>query len=303
MRDVAAASGVDWLDGTRGVLLVDLDNDGDQDLVCGSIGFVVFAENDGSGRFTIRELAETSDDTVSLTAADYDSDGDVDVFVCVYFKDGDPADPQDRTFVGGGGFVFHDANDGGQNNLLRNEGGWRFSDVTEAVGLDVDNRRYSFAAAWEDYDNDGDQDLYVANDFGRNCLYRNEGGAFTNVAPEAEVEDRASGMSVAWGDYDRDGWMDLYVSNMYSSAGGRIAFQERFKPGAGDVKRHLQRFARGNTLFHNSGDGSFDDVSLETDVTMGRWAWSSNFVDLNADGWEDLVVANGYITTEDTDDL
>ena len=111
-------------------------------------------------------------------------------------------------------------------------------------------------------------------------------------------------MGVAWADFDHDGWMDVYVSNMYSAAGNRIATQSAFKPNSDEqVRTRLLRFARGNSLFKNQGDGTFADVSEAAGVTMGRWAWSSNFVDLNNDGWDDLVVANGYVTTEDSGDL
>ena len=151
---------------------------------------------------------------------------------------------------------------------------------------------------------DGDLDLYVANDYGRNCLYRNDGGHFSDVAATAGVEDIAAGMSVSWCDYNGDGRPDLYVGNMFSSAGERIAYQRRFQPGADDeVRRQFQRHARGNTLFENTGEGTFRDVSLDRDVTMGRWAWGSPFVDINNDGRPDLLVANGYITGEDTRDL
>ena len=158
------------------------------------------------------------------------------------------------------GFVYHDANDGGANVLYRNDigtgggGSWQFTDVTRQTGLDQHNRRHSLAAAWEDYDNDGDLDLYVANDYGRNCLYRNDGGHFVDVAPEAGVVDFGSGMSVSWGDYNRDGWMDLYVGNMFSSAGNRITRQDRFKAGADDGLRAIySRFAKGNSLFRTTG--------------------------------------------------
>ena len=111
-------------------------------------------------------------------------------------------------------------------------------------------------------------------------------------------------MSVTWGDYNRDGRVDLYVSNMYSAAGNRIAFQQAFKQGDSvQTRAQFQRFARGNTLFENAGDGTFRDVSKRAAVTMGRWAWGSLFVDINNDGWEDLLVANGMITHEDTVDL
>ena len=112
-------------------------------------------------------------------------------------------------------------------------------------------------------------------------------------------------MSVSWGDYDRDGWMDLYVANMFSSAGNRITRQAQFKPSDDEnVREVYSRFAKGNSLFRNLGTGeSFREVGGEAGVEMGRWAWSSVFADLNNDGWEDLLVANGYITTEDTGDL
>ncbi len=152
--------------------------------------------------------------------------------------------------------------------------------------------------------NDGDQDLYVANDYGRNNLYRNENGHFSDVAQDAGVEDISAGMSVSWGDYNHDGQMDLYVSNMWSSAGKRITYQRKFQPGTTDRTRSdFQRHARGNSLFMNRGDGTFRDVSVESDVTMGRWAWGSRFIDLNNDGREDLLVTNGFITQEDTRDL
>ncbi len=107
-------------------------------------------------------------------------------------------------------------------------------------------------------------------------------------------------MSVSWGDYNRDGRPDLYVGNMFSSAGQRITYQRQFREGASDSTRaSYQRHARGNSLFENAGDGTFRDVSVEAGVTMGRWAWSSNFVDINNDGWEDLVVANGMVTGPD----
>ena len=110
-------------------------------------------------------------------------------------------------------------------------------------------------------------------------------------------------MSVSWGDVDRDGVMDLYVANMFSAAGNRIAPQQGFSPGSSaETRGALLRFARGNTLLLQE-EGKFRDASEELGVTMGRWAWSSMFADINNDGWEDLLVANGYITTPDTGDL
>lgn len=296
--DVSHEAGVDWLDHTSAALLIDLDNDGDQDLVIATMAGVIVMSNDGNAHFTIEEEIRFSHvDIQSLAASDYDLDGDLDLYVCFdrAVRDGIETGRQ---------FVYYDANDGAPNVLLRNDGNWTFTDSTIETGLDIDNRRHTIAAAWEDYDNDGDPDLYVANDYGQNCLYENRDGHFVNVANEAGVVDYGSGMSADWGDFDRDGLMDLYVGNMFSSAGSRITSQAQFQQGIDEPLRALyKRFAKGNTLFRNNGDGTFSDVGQDAHVEMGRWAWGSVFVDLNNDGWEDILVTNGYITNRDTGDL
>lgn len=309
----AKEAGVDWIDSTRSALLVDLDNDRDVDLAAAVLGALVVAENDGRGHFTVRLTLPTSLDTMSLSAADADLDGDLDLYLCVYKPDDLVQDAGVLSIGASSDFVYHDSNSGAPNVYFRNDiqkgGPWALREATQEVGLDANNRRFSFAAAWEDHDDDGDPDLYVANDFGRNNLYRNgtaggPPGHFEDVAREAGAEDSASGMGVAWGDYNRDGKLDIYVSNMFSAAGSRITTQTQFKADATpEVRERLRRFARGNTLLRNLGNGTFEDVSELAQVTMGRWAWSSSFLDLNNDGWEDLVVANGYVTTEDTGDL
>ncbi len=300
-RDESAAAGVDWLEASSSALFVDLDGDGDQDLAVALRRGLLLHENDGRGRFTLRaDHKNLVTRSSSLSAADYDEDGDLDLYVCGY--DGDP----DNKGLPGP-VPYNDAENGGANVLLANRGGFRFEDVTAESGLDVNNTRWSFASAWDDYDGDGDLDLYVANDYGRNNLYRNRGAGarprFEDVAPETGVEDVASGMSAAWGDYNRDGRPDIYVSNMFSSAGGRIADKTRFAESASEpTTRDLQRMARGNTLFENAG-GHFRDVSVESGATMGRWAWGSKFADLNNDSWPDVVVTNGYVTNDDSGDL
>jgi len=295
----SAEAGVDWLESTHAALLVDMDNDGDQDLLLSIEEGILFLVNDGMGHFKVgaaRPIPAAI--PYSLAAADYDEDGDLDLYVCCY----NSRRGVDRHLVFARPVPYHDANNGGPNVLLRNDGNWRFREVTKQVGLDVNNRRFSYAAAWEDYDNDGDLDLFVANDFGRKNLYRNEGGHFRDLAAEAGAEDIGPGMSAAWGDYDNDGFMDIYASNMFSSAGNRITHQEKFQPAASELARaQLRRHARGNTLLRNLGNGTFQDV--EAGVTMGRWAWGSLFVDLNNDGWQDLLVLNGFITQEDSSDL
>ncbi len=307
--DRSVQSSVDFLERTLAGLFVDLDNDGDRDLVLSSRPAVLVLENDGRGRFSIRRATGAVPDSHSLSAADYDLDGDLDLYICAYQRS-----PQDREIASP--IPYHDANNGGRNMLLRNDGGFQFTDVTVETGLDRNNRRFSLAASWEDFDNDGDPDLYVANDYGRNNLYRNDGVdasgrvRFVDVAAALGVEDISSGMSVSWGDYNRDGSMDLYVGNMFSAAGNRITYQRRFerdRERAGPLAE-VQRMARGNSLFENvtrstSGQTGFVDRSEAAGVNMGRWAWSSVFADLDNDGWEDIVVANGNLTQTNPDDL
>ena len=304
VRNMAVPFGVDILDFTYAALLIDLDNDGDQDLVAATGPQLLILSNDGQGHFKLRATVPVLNEGHSLAAIDYDGDGDLDIYGCRYFADNTGEDGL------AGMPTFSQSENGGANVLLRNditsgdEPRWQFTDVTAEVGLDENNRRSSFAAAWEDYDNDGDPDLYVGNDAGRNNLYRNDNGHFTDVAIAAGVEDHAFGMSVTWGDYNRDGLMDLYVSNMFSAAGNRITFQDQFRTGiSGEDKSDIQYTARGNSLFENNGDGTFRDVSVEAGVTMGRWSWGSLFADINNDGWDDLLVGNGYLTRDNHDDL
>ena len=294
--NASTQSGVDFLDDSTSSLLVDLDNDGDQDLAVMMRTMLLINENDGNGQFIPRGEFYVTASPRSICAADYDNDGNLDIYLCGY------SPSYDRKLLRAP-LPYHDANNGGRNTLLHNQGDFVFVDATQESGLDTNNSRFSFAAAWEDYDNDGDLDLYVANDFGRNNLYQNENGQFTDIAAELQVEDIASGMSVSWGDYNRDGWMDLYVANMFSAAGSRVTYQRRFREHKTDqTVTDTRRMARGNSLFSNQGS-HFDDVSLAAAVTMGRWAWASKFVDLNNDGWLDLMVANGFITTADASDL
>lgn len=300
VQDRAAEAGVDWLDLTRAALILDFDNDGDQDLAIAFRFRLLLMENNGQGEFTVRQDWRSFGQLFSLAAADYDQDGDLDIYVCA--RNGTEKDFEHGVL--GTPLPFHDANNGARNALLRNQAEWNFIDVTEEVGLEQNNRRFSYAASWNDFDLDGDLDLYVANDHGRNNLYRNEEGHFTDIAAAAGVEDISAGMSVSWGDPNRDGRPDIYVSNMFSSAGERITYQRRFHGDADQTLRaQYQRHARGNTLFENAGDGTFRDQSVVAGVTMGRWAWGSLFADLNNDGWEDLYVANGFITGPNPDDL
>jgi hypothetical protein len=292
--DRSAEYGVDWVDDSKGAIFCDLDGDRQDELVLTTINGIIIATRGETKAFEIAVVLPLNGG-YTLAAADYDQDGWVDLFVCGYAtsdkKSGLPT-------------PYHDANNGPPNSLFRNLGGLEFEEVTDKVGINQNNTRFSFAASWADYDNDGDQDLYVANDFGRNNLYRNDGGKFRDVADTAGVEDISAGMGVSWRDYDGDGQLDVYVSNMFSSAGQRIAYQRRFKSGAdNETRAGFQRHARGNSLFKNQGDGTFADVTVGANVWMGRWSWGAGFTDFDNDGRPDLFVPNGFITNEQENDL
>ena len=288
--EAAAAGGLDLVDATTSALFVDLDNDGDLDVVLGlASGVQVLARTDGgyrpAGRF--ERVGVTS-----LAAADVNLDGRLDVYACAY------ANPYDgSTFP----VPYHDAENGQQNLLLANvtEEPDRIllGDATVEAGLDQAGARFSFAATFEDVDDDGDPDLYVANDFGRNALYINNGtGFFRDRAAELGVEDVAAGMGAAFADLDRDGRVDLYVSNMESSAGRRITTQLGFQGEADDRTRELfRRHAKGNTLFLRDPSGGFVESGL---ATAGHWAWGAIPVDLDGNGWLDLFVPNGFVSAE-----
>ncbi len=301
-KEVAAASGVDLLNASRGCLLIDLDNDGDQDLALTTPYATLVYANDGSGKFSLAQNISIASGGYSLTSADYDNDGDLDLYVCVYYQK--PGDASALAYP----IPYHDANNGGQNILLRNDG-MKFTDATKESGMMTENHRFSFAASWEDMDADGDIDVYVANDYGRNNLYRNQlsqtgKATFTSDAASPGIEDTSFGMSVCWGDANADGFIDLYTGNMFSGAGNRIAFQNKFQQHApGEIKAKLQRTARGNSLFLNNQNDTFTDATMTAGARQGRWAWGSIFADLNNDGLEDLVVGNGFVTGKKEDDL
>jgi Flp pilus assembly protein TadD/peroxiredoxin len=295
-EDVTQASGIDVLDGTACALFADFENKGQQDLlvVCGS-GPLLFI-NQGNGKFSPKrdafQFAKPAQGTFTHAAvADYDGDGRLDVYFCLY-----------SYYLGLEQYhypaPYFDARNGPPNFLFHNEGGASFQDRTEAAGLNVDNDRYSFACAWGDFKGDGIPDLYVANDFGRSNLYRNDGnGKFTVVSTDAGVEDPGAGMSATWCDFDNDGKQDVYVANMWSAAGLRVSAQKQFHEKEPDAIRALYRqHAGGNSLYRNNGDGKFKNVARAAGVDVGRWAWSSDAWDFDHDGYSDLYIANGYIS-------
>jgi hypothetical protein len=303
--DVSADAGVDILDNTSQALFLDLDNDGDQDLFLVGDRSLSVLLNDGAGRYDPHPNAVPTEVSgrstpVSIAAADYDLDGVLDIYVAsyVFWSGGDHSGGTTMPIP------YHEAHNGAPNFLLRGLGDGRFEDVTPTSGLAIGNSRFSFAVGWGDYDDDGDPDIYVANDFGSNNLYRNNGnGTFTEVTAEAGVRDVGAGMSVSWVDYDNDGDLDLHVGNMFSAAGRRVTGALSYKLDDPGLQQIYRRHARGNSLFRNLGTGRFEDTSVDSGAYFGRWAWGSDFVDFDLDGNADLYVQNGFLTAPRKHDL
>jgi hypothetical protein len=290
VRDASAASGVDLLDYSSSALLLDLDGDVDLDLAVGTGSGLVFFANDGRGRFERALFLERSLPT-SLAAADPDADGDLDLYVCSYVS------PYERD---GTPLPYHAAENGEANWLLRNDGEWRLVEVSAELGLDANNQRFSLAAGWEDFDADGDADLYVANDFGKNNLYRNDGGRFRDVAEELGALDISAGMGVAWGDVDEDGWPDLYVTNLHSPAGRRLTARPDFRPAPrGEATTASTRTATPCC----SREGRPPPRRERSSGTRARALGLGLDLRPDLDGALDLFAPDGFVTGARRDDL
>lgn len=292
----AEARGLLGPDAGTGAVFFDFDNDGDQDLFVAHEGWrgddgAIYGEtaklylNDGSGAFKMVSEEIGLDVPLvgySVTAFDYDMDGWLDLFVCGY---GRVEHEHNNSWI--------EATNGEPNGLFRNINGERFEEVALSAG--VQGTSWSYASAAADYDLDGDLDLYVANDYGMNRFYRNEGdGSFKEVAEELGLLDRGNGMGVSWGDLNNDGLLDVYVANMSSTAGNRIL--DRLK---GDVDEEvyemLKKTAAGNTIFLRSGEG-FEALPAEAGGVNASWAWSPILCDFDLDGRTDVFVTNGFVT-------
>ena len=302
-EDITEAAGVGILDDTSSAVFADTDNDGNQDLIVVRAAGPMLFRNLGKGKFQLQpeafRFAQPPQGTFTGAAlADYDRDGWLDIYFCLYsYYEGID---QYRYPT-----PYYDARNGPPNFFLRNNRDGTFRDVTADAGLNQNNNHFSFDGGWCDYNNDGWPDLYVVNDFGRKNLYRNNGnGTFTDVAEEAGVVDVGPGMSCSWFDYDNDGNQDLYVCDMWEPAGTRVSMQQAFMKDAPESVRALyRRHAKGNSLFHNQGNGSFADRGAAAGVEKAGWSWSCAAWDFDHDGHSDLYVANGMISGPDRYDL
>jgi hypothetical protein len=247
----------------------DYDNDGDLDILLLRGAWEQplrpsLLRNDGDGRFTDVTVAAGLCEPIATQAAawaDFDNDGNVDVYIAGEYKPNDP-DPRNR------------------GRLYRNNGDGTFRNVAEAAG--VINDRRGKGVAWGDYDDDGFPDLYISNLGQPNRLYRNNGdGTFTDVAEQLGVTQPIHSFSCWFWDYDNDGRLDLFV------AGSRATLAEV-------IRSQMGRLAGGERprLYHNEG-GRFTDVTLKCGLDRVWLPMGSNFGDIDGDGFLDFYLGTG----------
>lgn len=287
----AEASGLKTTPSATSGLFLDYDNDGDSDLFLSATGTQMLFENQlvPTGQLAFIDVSSEANvdrpaQGFSAVSADVNADGFGDVYVASYNRYG-------RIMPDS----WSQASNGTPNLLFVNQGDGRFEE--RASKWNVADSRWSYAAHFGDLNGDGRIDLYVANDFGENALYLNEGERFRDAARELGMLDPGNGMGVSMGDYDNDGRLDLYVTNMSSTAGNRIL--RRLFPDDSDHlegTRVLSKLAAGNTLFRNLGGGRFQDVSAQVGPFASGWAWGGGFVDFDNDGWLDIHSPNGFIS-------
>ena len=269
-------------------LFFDMDNDGDQDLFLTAVGRQMLLQNRlvEDGRLAFADISVGSGVDVpavgfSATAADVTGDGLPELYVSSYNRYGQVMpNSWDR------------ATNGTKNRFFVNQGNGRFLEQAAQYGLD--DSRWSYAAQFADVDDDGDLDLYVANDFGENAYFEHQGDTFSDRAEELGISDAGNGMGVSFGDYDNDGDLDLHVTNMSSTAGNRIL--SRLYPEQDKTGGILRKLAAGSSLYERLDDGSFENVTAKAGGFSGGWSWGGGFIDFDNDGWEDTFTPNGFVS-------
>ena len=299
-----------------GVGFVDINNDGWDDLFVingqierGGLTFASHLYRNNAGTFVDASASSgfaaimNGVDGYSIAAADYDTDGDLDIYIgakptdILLQNDGDGNFTNVTQAAGAGGpnapnpgtaskiVTFGDFNgDGlpdiastynvggrGSGYLLANAGDGTFTNVTEQTAFIPSASGNPCAMMWSDYDNDGDQDIWIWNDrgnaTGNRSLLRNDAGSFTNVTASAGINNNVSNpMGIDAVDVNRDGMLDYYVSNIGEGRG------------------------TGNPLFMSNGDGTFENDAPRAGV-VGDFGWGLGFEDFNGDEWPDIFVA------------
>jgi hypothetical protein len=287
--DVTAKAGLLRSGWGQGVCVGDYDNDGFDDLFVTYWGQNVLYHNNGDGTFTDvtakAGLAETRTRwSTGCAFLDYDRDGYLDLFVANYV---DLSDLKTWPRPESGPCLYKGTSvacgppglPGARNILYHNNGDGTFTDVSEKSGILKTHGTYSLGVLVADFDNDGWPDIYVANDSQPSAFYHNNrDGTFTDIAITAgcaysQDGKPQAGMGVAAGDYDCDGWLDIFKTNFSEDT---------------------------SSLYHNVGHAVFDDVTFAAGLGMNTryLGWGCGFLDLDNDGWPDILACNGHIYPE-----
>jgi len=263
-----------------GCAAADYDNDGDTDLYVTNFGPDILYRNEGDGTFADASYAAgISNPFWSASAAFFDADNDgwLDLFVSNYVEYSLEKNPwcgdqrkDQRAYCDPDVFM------GISDVFYHNNGDGTFSDMSEKSNI-IKGQGKGLGVIPSDFDNDGDMDVYVANDKVMNNLFINDGtGIFKEDALFAGVGfnengQAEAGMGVDFADYNRDGWLDLFVTNFSGES---------------------------NTLYRNDKNGFLTDVTFAAGLgqpSLEVLGFGTNFVDLDLDGWEDIFVANGHV--------
>ena len=278
--DVSAIADVGDSGWGMGCTVGDTDGDGYRDLYVTNYGPNILYHNQSNHTFKdITPAAGVAGADYSASAAffDYDNDGDLDLYVTTYLIYNIDFPPEKICTYGGSQiYCGPQGLPSGGDILYRNDGNNVFTDVTSASGVSWANHYYGLGVLPADLDNDGDTDLFVANDATPNVIFRNNGnstftemGLLAGVAYNADGDEEA-GMGVSGDDYDNDGDVDLYVTHF---------------------------FRESNTLYRNDGQSHFKDITAQVGLeepTLEKLGWGTQFLDYDNDADLDLFVANGH---------
>jgi hypothetical protein len=285
-------------DSVKSSAIVDLDNDGDRDLLLlrfaygdGPLGDMVAYRND-DGQFTrvARPLPRrrTYDRAMPLTLADFDRDGHLDVYIGF---------PGTMDFTNNLEAATRPDNLASQG-IWFNEGDWRFKEAAVGHTITKSNQVYSHGAVASDIDQDGHVDIVVVDDSGRiNPVYKNNGaGQFEEVSRASGLQAPGWSMGVSTGDFNGDGHLDILSTNIALSAGTRILQSAQGSTGIDKLDTLRMEYV-GAQLYQSNGDGTYTEVADQAGLDwVGDAAAGAEFIDYDHDGLLDIYVSNGLWT-------
>ena len=300
-EDVTASAGLDPEEVIKGAGFVDMDNDGDRDIVMLRFtdstdprGDFVIYENDGDGTFTkhvdVLPRRRSYDTPMPLSLGDYNNDGWIDVYIGF---------PGVRDFTSG---ISEQERPDWQasQGVWFNQGNWTFTEAEDDNAIVADNDTYSHAAASSDLDGDGWIDLLIVDDSGRiNPVFRNSGtGNFEALGSDAGLNHAGLSMGVSTGDFNNDGHLDIMSSHVAMTAGQRMGYSMEGlvsdESNVGQLMKRIREDYVDLQLFVNNGDGTFTDVTAEANLNWaGEAAGAGEWLDYNHDGLLDYYLPNG----------